>query len=111
MYASPLYCPFTVKDINAIELIQKYISRSLFPAINKSSYTDRLRYLNLEILELKFICSSLLAFFRIIKGLINLQSCDFSLEHCNSNRIFIPIIIPHVNSNHQFESQFTLLLY
>ena len=89
-YNTPVWSPYLLKDIKAIEKIQKRFTKSIFRRCNIpfSSYLDRLYKLNLLSLENRRIRNDLILFFKIINNLSDLnfddyfkfQFCDYSLR-------------------------------
>src|SRR6202022_2475189 len=57
-YATPVWSPWTIQDIDSIENVQRYFTRRLF-GWNRPAYADRLSALGLESLELRRIKADL----------------------------------------------------
>jgi len=75
-YASPVWSPWKLQDIDDIEHVQRYFTRRLFGQ-HRPSYPDRLTALGLESLELRRLKSDLILFFKILSGMSKLSFHDF----------------------------------
>jgi len=60
--------PYTVKDITAIESIQRRVTKRL-PGLNNLSYTERLQRIRLPSLELRRLYDDLIYCYKIIFGM------------------------------------------
>ncbi len=78
-YASPVFNPYQKSNILMIEKVQKYFTRRLFSFCKfaKAPNHERLRFLNLEPLELRRLHADLTMYFKIIHGLTVLNPKDF----------------------------------
>jgi hypothetical protein len=75
-YNCVLWNPHFVKDINALERVQKYFTRRL-PSLSHLSYKDRLATCNLDSLELRRMKADLIFVYKITHGLVDLRIEDF----------------------------------
>lgn len=73
---SIIWSPYTVKDITAIEAVQRRYTKRL-PGFGGLSYTERLKRLNLLSLELRRLHADLIYCYKIVFGLTNLSPGDF----------------------------------
>jgi len=74
-----LWSHYTVKDITAIESVQRRFTKRL-PGLNNLSYTERLQRIRLPSgpsLELRRLYSDLIYCCKIIFGMIDLTTSDF----------------------------------
>jgi len=71
-----IWSPFTVKDIETIESVQRRFTKRL-PGLNCSSYAERLKRVHLHRLELRRLYTDLFYCYRILFGLVDLQASDF----------------------------------
>ena len=72
-YASPVWCPYLVKDIIALEKSRESITPCAWP----EKYEARLKILNWPTLEKRRPLISLLECYKIVFGLSNLNFSDF----------------------------------
>ena len=74
-YATCVWNPHMIKDINLIENVQKYFTRSVFKRcfIKKTGYMKRLVKLNLETLEYRRLKFDLIMCFKIKRNLVNIN--------------------------------------
>ena len=84
-YCSVVWCPHLVKDIEAIEKVQRRFTKRL-PGMQSLSYFQRLRKLGIESLELRRIRNDLLFAYKIIFGLVDTNMSDFFTTKANENR-------------------------
>jgi len=83
-YASQVWNPYHIKDIDAIEKIQRKFTKRI-PGLHYLPYSERLRILNLERLELRRIHLDLTLVYKIINKLIDLKFTDyFTLKTSNT---------------------------
>jgi len=68
-YCTSVWNPHLLQDIDALESVQRYFTRRLFPR-SLYSYKERLFLLNLESLELRRLKSDLTMYFKIINQLV-----------------------------------------
>ena len=83
-YASPIWSPHTLKDITAIESVQRRFTKRL-TGLFDLNYHDRLSNLGLETLELRRIKNDLILAYKIIFGLV-LTSIKLKINPYNSTR-------------------------
>ena len=77
-YATPVWCPYLVKDIHAIEQVQRRASRlALRQKKGDMSYEDRCTLLGWPKLSLRREYISLIECYKIVFGLSHLQFDDF----------------------------------
>jgi hypothetical protein len=75
-YCSSIWFPIYKHQIMEIEKIQKRATK-LVKEIRNKSYSERLKYLNLDTLHFRRLRSDMLQTFRIIKGIDNLDVAQF----------------------------------
>ena len=73
---SVVWSPSALHDIDAIERVQKRFTKSLSDFRN-CSYEVRLKRLNLQSLELRRLLSDLIWCYKIVFGLVDINSHDF----------------------------------
>jgi Reverse transcriptase (RNA-dependent DNA polymerase) len=100
-YCSSIWSPATVKDVNAIEQVQRRFTKRLWGCRNRT-YGDRLKVLNTEPLELRRIKSDLILAYKIIFGHTDLKPEDFF--KLNPNRQYLRghqfrLSVPSFNNN------------
>ena len=80
-YASVIWSPNLIKDINALEAVQKYYTRRICRRCNLpfSSYSDRLHMLNLCSLEYRRLQTDLIMAFKITHNLVDIEADLFKL--------------------------------
>ena len=73
-YNSILWNPHQIKDVRDLESVQRYFVKTMCRRANlpKSSYLERLRWINIETLEYRRVKFDLIFFFKILRGLIDL---------------------------------------
>jgi len=71
-YCSEIWSPFLLKDIDAIESVQRYFTRRI-NRIKALTYKERLFILNIESLEVRRIKRDLVMCYKIVNNLIDLQ--------------------------------------
>jgi len=79
-YCSVVWNPYLIKDIKAVEKVQKRFTKKL-PGMKNMNYYKRLKTLNVESLELRRIRLDLLYTYKILFGLVDV----------NANELFIPV--------------------
>ena len=85
-YCSTVWSPHLHKDIEAIERVQRRFTKYL-PGLRSYDYTDRLKIVGLERLEIRRIRFDLIMAYKIIFGLTCLQLEDFfQFSPCSSTR-------------------------
>ena len=75
-YASTVWNPHLLKDIDLIEKVQRKFSKRL-PGCHDLSYPARLKLLGIEPLELRRLYTDLTMVFKILNGLVSLKQPDF----------------------------------
>lgn len=70
-YATPVFNPFYLKDIRLIESVQRSFSRRI-PGLGNLPYSERLKRLNLDMLQLRRLRADLILCYQIIHGLVDL---------------------------------------
>ena len=77
-YASVIWNPYLIKDIDAIEAVQRYYTRRILRRCNLpfSSYSDRLHMLNLHSLEYRRLETDLIMVFKITHNLVDVRFDD-----------------------------------
>ena len=73
---SVIWSPYTVKDIERIESVQRRFTKRL-PGFCTLPYGDRLRRLNLPSLELRRLRTDLIYCYKIVFGLTHLPLSDY----------------------------------
>ena len=78
-FNTPIWSPYLSKDIEKIEKIQKTFTRYIFKKLNLpySSYSDRLRQINLKSLEYRRLFFDLVFLYKIINGLAGINFHDY----------------------------------
>ena len=78
-FNTPLWSPHLIKDVKKIEKVQKYFTRRAFKKCNLpySSYTDRLRQVNMKSLEYRRLYFDLMFMFRIVNGLAGMNFSNY----------------------------------
>ena len=66
-YASPVCCPYLVKDIKILEEVQKRATK-LIPNLKNLPYNDRLKELGLTTLEIRRQRGDAIQFYKLAKG-------------------------------------------
>ena len=107
VYVRPIleYClvvwnPCLIKDINAIEGVQRRFTKRL-PGMRELPYHQRLVRLGLESLELRRLRIDLVYLYKIVFGLVKLDLCNFFVPRFNNNLIghCYKLNLPSCNSN------------
>ena len=75
-YNSPVWSPYLMYDIQAIEHVQRRFTKRL-PGFGTYSYGERLQLLQLSSLELRRLRIDLVWCYKIVFGLVNLHTSDF----------------------------------
>ena len=78
-YASSVWSPYSIHDVNLIESVQRTYTRRVFrkcklPPVN---YENRLRKLELDTLEVRRVKADLVLTYKIVKGLIDLPEGEY----------------------------------
>jgi ribonuclease P/MRP protein subunit RPP40 len=82
-YASPVWSPYLLKDIRAVESVQRAFTRSL-PGMSGLSYQQRLSSLGIQSLELRRLRADLCLTFRILHGLVDTDPSEFFVVRGNT---------------------------
>ena len=82
-YGSVVWSPYLIKDIVAVESVQRFFTKSICRRANIpfTTYHDRLFKLNLQSLERRRITADLMMTFKIVHGLVGLQFNQFFSFH------------------------------
>ncbi|MEL7307906.1 MAG: reverse transcriptase family protein, partial [Pseudomonadota bacterium] len=75
-YCSVAWCPYYVKDIDALEKVQRRMSRIL-PQLRQMDYEERLSHLRISSLKLRRLRYDLLCAFKIVNNDVNLSFENF----------------------------------
>jgi len=75
-YNSIVWSPYTVKDIQTIERVQRRFTKRL-PGLSQCSYQERLCHLELHSLELRHLLIDLGWCYKIMFGHVHLESEEF----------------------------------
>ena len=62
---SVIWSPYTARDIDAVESVQRRFTKRL-PTLRNMSYNDRLRYLNIPSLELRRLHTDLFWCYKVV---------------------------------------------
>jgi len=73
MYASEVWSPYLLKDIDGIEKVQRWWTKRI-PGLHCMSYIDRLNLLGLESLELLRLKADLLFAYKVCNGLVTISN-------------------------------------
>ena len=85
-YASEVWSPYLLADINLLERVQKLFTRRI-PGLENVSYAERLRILNLDTLEKRRVIKDLVMVYKIVNGLVDLNFSDmFTFSSVNVTR-------------------------
>ena len=82
-YNTQIWSPYNVGDIDLIEGIQRKFTKSLLGFANLPYYV-RLNRLNLQPLEIRCIFFDLILLYKIVHGLIDINTSDFFQYNTNS---------------------------
>lgn len=75
-YASPVWSPYLIKDIDHVESVQRQFTKYL-PGLKLMSYGDRLRILNADSLERRRLYCDLALAYSLLHGLCNVDHSKF----------------------------------
>ena len=75
-YCSSIWSPYLIKDIDKLERVQRFFTRRL-PSLKLYSYSERLKILKLEPLELRRLKADLTMYYKILNGLVDLDAAKF----------------------------------
>jgi len=84
-YCSVVWNPSLIKDINAIEAVQRRFTKRL-PGMKHLTYHQRLVKLELKSLELRRVRTDLLCVYKIVFGLVDACLSDFFVSQFNDAR-------------------------
>ena len=76
-YCCCAWCPFHVKDIDALEKVQRRMTR-LLPEFQHLSYEERLKLFRLTTLKTRRLRFDLICVYRILKGLMTVDQSIFT---------------------------------
>ena len=80
-YCSSVWSPHKIRDIEALERVQRYFTRKLY-GLKSFTYNERLTFLDLESLELRRLKADLIMYFKILHNHVDVEKSDFfSLAH------------------------------
>jgi hypothetical protein len=90
-YASCVWSPYHITDINQIEAVQRNFTKRL-PGYTALSYKDRLKRLKMETLELRRLRQDLVLTYEILAGLTDVNVADFftvaNSSHCTRGHCY-----------------------
>ena len=106
-YCSVVWSPYLLKDIDAIEDVQRYFTRRIFSHRSYSySYHERLLLLCLESLEVRRLRFDLIMCFKIVHNLVDLDRLHFFIF-----RVILKLeVIPSNLLNHSIKT-FNLITF
>lgn len=100
-YASTVWSPYLLKDIDLIENVQRVFTRRV-PGMSNLSYPQRLEALNLDSLELRRLYSDMICTYNIIKNNVDLDFEEFfEFAPLSTTRGNI-LKLQHKSSSHDF---------
>jgi len=103
-YSSVTWNPYLIKDIKALESVQRRSTKRL-QGMEKLTYHQRLRILELDSLELRRVRADLLFTYKLVFGLIDASLHDFFVPRFNESRrghdykLYLPTCKTNVRSN------------
>jgi hypothetical protein len=99
-FASPVWSPYLLKDIDLIESVQRRFTKTL-KGLYKLSYPDRLQLLGLDSLELRRLRADLILTYAILHGGLNINSeIFFELRVSDRTRGHpLKLVVNHANTN------------
>ena len=71
-----IWSPYSVKDVQAIERVQRRFTKNL-PDFRMYSYSERLHRLNLQSLELRRLLTDFVWCYKVVVGLVDINADDF----------------------------------
>ncbi len=95
-YNSVVWSPHIIKDIEAVEKVQRRFTKRL-PGLSNLAYCQRLAKLNMDSLELRRIRADLIFMYKIVFGIIDLDCEDFVVLRKDDNtrghhfKLYLPI--------------------
>ena len=105
-YCSVVWSPYLLKDLDAIEGVQRYFTRRIY-SHRSFTYHERLRLLGLESLEVRRLRFDLIMCFKIIHNMVDLDKHSF-FKFSNDSRTrghSLKLVKPF-NKNVQFDHFF-----
>ena len=108
-YGSPIWSPYLIQDIEAVERIQRYFTKKACSRANVvfNSYKDRLYKLNLRSLQYRRCESDLIMTYKIVHNLVDLPIARFfSFQNSpyNTRSHSYSFKLKHVRSNFEMNS-------
>jgi len=103
-YSSVAWNPYLIKDTKALESVQRRFTKRL-PGMEKLTYHQRLRILELDSLELRRVRAELLFTYKLMFGLIDASLHDFFVPHFNEAKrghiykLYLPACKTNIRSN------------
>jgi hypothetical protein len=94
-YCCSVWNPHMIRDINCIERVQRRFTKRV-PGLWDVPYQERLKILNLELLERRRLAIDLVTCFKIIYNFVNLKFTDFfqyapvARNRGHSKKLFLP---------------------
>ena len=82
-YGNAVWCPYTIKDINAIEEVQRFYTKRII-GTNDLSYEDRLNKLGLPSLEFRRHRGDMIEVFKITNKLYDTQTTNSFFDFCEN---------------------------
>ena len=83
-YCSFVWSPYHLKDIHALERVQRHFTRRLL-GFRHYCYSDRLKLLNLETLEMWRLKADLKMYFKILNSHVEIDCEAFFEKNVNNN--------------------------
>lgn len=86
-YNTVVWSPYTIKDIETIERVQRRFTKKL-PGLRKFSYDERLSRLRLHSLELRRLLTDLVWCYKILFGIVEMSAAEefFVFSTCSQTR-------------------------
>jgi len=104
-YSSVAWNPYLIKDLKkTLESVQRRFTKRL-PGMEKLTYRQRLRILELDSLELRRVRADLLFTYKLVFGLIDASLYDFFVPRFNEARrghdykLYLPTCKTNIRSN------------
>ncbi|XP_069103920.1 uncharacterized protein [Argopecten irradians] len=84
-YASAVWAPYKIKDIDRLEAVQRRATKSL-PGMNNLSYPERLKILNLPTLSYRRIRGDMIELYKLTNNIYDEEASSFfkSMEGCGT---------------------------
>ena len=82
-YGNVVWCPYTIKDIDAIEEVQRFYTKRII-GMNNLSYEDRLHKLKLPSLEFRRLRGDMIEVFKISNKKYDAQTTNTFFEFCEN---------------------------